>query len=105
MPPVTPKFALAPEGVPVIHPPPVTKSHSLGGGLVAPPLLALPHVIPADDEPKTRFTPALVMTCKALTVMSAVVVVCETNCSLMITKLPFTNTFWLTCPLTAMVWP
>src|SRR5438552_3434400 len=100
MPPATPKLALAPDGVPVIQPPPVTKSlhgDGWGGGL--------PQVIPADDEPKIRFSPVFVIMCKALTVMSAVVEVCETTCSLMITVLPFTTTVWFACPVTAILCP
>src|SRR5947207_4832352 len=98
--PATPKLALAPMGVPVIHPPPVTKS--LQGGVEP---LSTPHVIPADAEPKIRFTPVLVMICKALTVMSALPPVCETACSLMITMLPSTKTTWFAAPLTVTLWP
>src|SRR5713101_2720247 len=80
IPPATPKFPLAPDGVPVIHPPPVTKSWH--GGWVP------RHVISAwADEITTSAIPSTT-TCSALTVISPALPLAELVCSL-ITTLPF----------------
>src|SRR6266540_2317020 len=101
MPPATPKLALAPDGVPVIHPPPVTKLH--GGGLLPAGGGLLGQVMAANDEPTTTSAPAQgTMRCNALTVIPAT----PANCSLIITKPPLDRiTNWFACPVTAMAWP
>ena len=103
MPPATPKLALSPDGVPVIQPPPVTKSHGgispgAGGELVT-----NPHMTPIVDAPKTTFTPANAsMTCRALTVMTPAPAIC----SFRITKPPSErNTIWFAASVTATAWP
>src|SRR5437879_12725958 len=98
MPPATPKLAFAPEGVPVIQPPPVTKSH---GG--APPDgvgVTEAQVIPDVDDAKITFTPANISTtCKALTVMTPN----PALCSLMMRYPPSArNTNWFAAPVTAI---
>src|SRR5213594_799918 len=101
MPPATPKLALACDGVPVIHPPPVTKWH--GGGLLPAGGGVVGQVMAADEEATTTSTPAQgTMRCRALTVMPAI----PATCSLMITKPPLDRkTNWLACPVTAIAWP
>src|SRR6266446_10673227 len=100
MPPATPKFAFAPVGVPVIHPPPVMKSQGAGGLVPTP---ELPQLIPADAEANTTSTSANAsITCKPLTVLVEAVA----DCSLISTKPPSaSNTIWLAAPLTATAWP
>src|SRR6266404_3373144 len=100
MPPATPKFAFAPDGVPVIQPPPVMKSQGCGGVVTTP---EVPQVIPADAEAKTTSTPANAsITCNPLTVIVDAVAVC----SLMITRPPSASkTNWLAAPVTATAWP
>src|SRR6185369_11383141 len=97
------KLAFAPEGVPVIHPPPVAKSPQTG-------LISGPQAIPAADEPNTTFTPAHgITTCKALTAIPSVVTVCPlavalafpASCSLITTNPPpVSMTNWFACPVT-----
>src|SRR5437867_5298855 len=101
MPPATPKLAFAPEGVPTIHPPPVTKPQD--GGEAGGAVVTNPQITPIVDEPKTRFTPAIASTtCKALTV----ILPAPASCSLMITKPPSDrNTIWFAAPVTATAWP
>src|SRR2546426_3334040 len=102
MPPATPKFAFAPDGVPVIQPPPVMKSAGVhpggggGGGAGAQVMSA------CAEEMITSATPST-LTWRALTVMSPEPALV---CSLM-TTLPFGNSTvwygvpstWTTCPL------
>src|ERR1051325_3342244 len=99
MPPATPKFPFALDGVPVIQPPPVTKSLPAqpdGGGAGRQLMFA------CAEEMMTSATPGTV-TCRALTVMSpgpALV------CSLMTTPPPPGNgTVWLGAPETSIVRP
>src|SRR5437867_3548171 len=101
MPPATPKLAFAPEGVPVIQPPPVKKSHG-----AAPPDGVddtEAHPIPDVAEAKITFTPANISTmCNALTVITPK----PALCSLMITYPPSArNTNWFAAPVTAIAWP
>src|SRR5258708_4024433 len=100
MPPATPKFALAPEGVPVIQPPPVRKSQAEEGLVTVP---GVPQVIPAEAEANTTSTPASAsITCKALTVIVELVAIC----SLMISQPPSARkTNWFAAPLAATAWP
>src|SRR5216117_1507683 len=98
MPPATPKLALAPEGVPVIQPPPVAKSapaQTGGGG-------AGWQVISAcAEETITSATPGT-MICSALTVMSPAPLLV---CSLIITSPTTKGTLWLGAPEIVMDWP
>src|SRR2546425_2348488 len=80
-PPATPKLALAPEGVPVIQPPPVAKSAPVqpgGGGAGA----GWQVISACAEETITSATPGT-MTWSALTVMSPAPLLV---CSLMITS-------------------
>ena len=105
MPPATPKFAFAPDGVPVIQPPPVMKSAGVhpggggGGGAGAQVMSA------CAEEMITSATPST-LTWRALTVMSPAP---PLVCSLMTTlPVPFGNSTvwfgvpstWITCPFT-----
>src|SRR5256885_16850541 len=105
MPPATPKFAFAPDGVPVIQPPPVMKSAGVhpggggGGGAGAQVMSA------CAEEMITSATPST-LTWRALTVMSPAP---PLVCSLMTTlPEPFGNSTvwfgvpstWITCPFT-----
>src|SRR5207245_10553580 len=96
IPPATPKFALAPDGV--IHPPPVTKSPPLqpaGGGPAS-------HVISACADEMTTSVMSSTLTCSALTVMSPGR---SLVCSLMISTAPPSNEiFWLGSLETVTVW-
>src|SRR2546426_4887499 len=101
MPPATPKFAFAPDGVPVIQPPPVMKSAGVhpggggGGGAGAQVMSA------CAEEMITSATPST-LTWRALTVMSPAPALV---CSLM-TTLPFGNvTVWFGVPSIAIVCP
>src|SRR6266446_5860358 len=111
MPPATPKLAFAPDGVPVIQPPPVRKSEQLdgdggggdepGGGTVVLP----PQVTPANAELITRSAAPSMITCSALIVMSAESAVCTAVCSLMI-KWPFERQIgWFASPDTLIACP
>src|SRR6266567_1458403 len=101
MPPPTPKLPFAPEGVPVIHPPPVTKSLQDGGGLAL-----QSEQLPAVDEPKITSAPRQGRKCTALHVIVTALAVWETICSLMITVPPPANaTIWFASPVAAMLWP
>src|SRR6266446_7242561 len=111
MPPATPKLAFAPDGVPVIQPPPVRKSEQLdgdggggdepGGGTVVLP----PQVTPANAELITRSAAPSMITCSALTVRSAESAVCNAVCSLMIRR-PFgSQMVWFTSPDTLIACP
>src|SRR2546422_7905104 len=95
-PPATAKLPLAPDGVPVIHPPPVAKSGQEGGGGGSG--CGQPMSACADDT-TTSATP-LTTTWSALTVISPGAVVC----SLMTTcPCPFgSKMVWLGCPLTTI---
>src|SRR5207244_10113671 len=95
MPPPPPKFAFAPDGVPVIQPPPVTKSAGVqpgggGGGGVGEQVMSA-----CAEEMITSATPSTI-TCSALTVMSPE----PPLCSLMMTRpRPVGNvTVWLGIP-------
>src|SRR2546422_2417918 len=93
MPPPTPKFAFAPDGVPVIQPPPVTKSAGVhpgggGGGGVGSQLMSA-----CAEEMTTSATPVAI-TCRALTVMSPG----PELCSLMMTRTFGKSTVWLGAP-------
>src|ERR1043166_6130164 len=101
MPPPTPKLPFAPEGVPVIQPPPVTKSLQEGGGFGL-----HSEQLPAVHEPKITSAPRQGRKCTALQVIVTVLPVWETICSLMIAVPPPANaTIWFACPVTAMLWP
>src|SRR2546421_4300494 len=93
MPPPTPKFAFAPDGVPVSQPPPVTKSAGVhpgggGGGGVGSQLMS------ACAEEMTTCTTPVAITCSALTVMSPG----PELCSLMMTRTFGKSTVWLGAP-------
>src|SRR5256886_8999236 len=93
MPPPTPKFAFARVGVPVIQPPPVTKSAGVhpgggGGGGVGSQLMSA-----CAEEMTTSATP-FTITCTALTVMSPG----PELCSLMMTRTFGKSTVWLGAP-------
>src|ERR1051325_5180028 len=96
-PPATPNVPFAPDGVPVIQPPPVTKSRELSQ-------LGWPaHSMSAcADETTTSATP-VTMTCSAFTVMLPGPAVC----SFTITRPAPSgrNTVWLGAPETAIDWP
>src|SRR5207247_9753765 len=95
-PPATAKLPLAPDGVPVIHPPPVAKSGQEGGGGGSG--CGQPMSACADDT--TTSAIRLTTTWSALTVIAPGGSV---GCSL-ITTCPFrSGMVWLGCPLTAMV--
>src|SRR6266446_943436 len=99
IPPATPKLALAPEGVPVIQPPPVTKSAPAvqpgGGG-------AGWQVISACAEETITSAAPRTLTWSALTVMSPAPLLV---CSLMITSPTGKGTVWLGAPEIVMDWP
>src|SRR5713226_7544677 len=92
IPPATPKFPRAPEGV-LIQPPPVTKSPpGHAGGPV--------QVTSAcADEITTSATPSMI-TWRAFTVMSADFLSTELLCSLITTRPPGREIVWLGCPVT-----
>src|ERR1051325_4421305 len=101
MPPPTPKLPFAPEGVPVIQPPPVTKSLQEAGGFGL-----QSEQLPALHEPKITSAPRQGRKCTALQVIVTALADWETICSLMITVPPPANvTVWFGWPLTAMLWP
>src|SRR5436309_9141860 len=98
IPPATPKLALAPEGMPVIQPPPVAKSAPVQAGAAG----AGWQVISAcAEETITSATPGTT-TWSALTVMSPGPVLV---CSLMISSPTSNGTVWLGAPEIVMVWP
>src|SRR5437867_4207071 len=96
-PPATAKFPLAPVGVPVIHPPPVTKSPAQGGAFPAQVISACAEEIMTSAMPVT-------ITCKAVTVKFPLLPLAEPDCSLITTcPCPFgSDTVWLGCPDTAI---
>src|SRR6266851_2400462 len=100
MPPATPKLARDPDGVPVIHPPPVTKSPT--GGVHA------PHEMSAWDEEMTTSASvgpprgSKAVTCSALTVMLAWLPLAEPDCSLIMTFKNGRLTIWLGWPVTVI---
>src|SRR5713226_1969191 len=97
IPPATPKFPRAPEGV-LIQPPPVTKSPPghRGGPVQVTSACA--------DEITTSATPSMT-TCRAFTVMSADLLSTELCCSLMIRRPSGREMVWLGCPLTVTPCP
>src|SRR5713226_1941544 len=97
IPPATPKVPFAPDGVPVIHPPPVTKSSP---GQTGP-----PQVISACAEEITTFATPSTSTCSALTLISPVLPLAELFCSLMITRPIGKGIVWLGCPETTIDCP
>src|SRR5436309_3488365 len=98
MPPATAKLPLAPDVVPVIHPPPVTNPGQPGGGggggAAGQPISA------CADETTTSATP-VTTTCSALTVMAPAP---SLRCSLMTTLAVGSVIVWFVSPLTATVW-
>src|SRR6266480_477795 len=99
IPPATPKLALAPEGVPVIQPPPVTESAPAvqPGGAGA----GWQVISACAEETITSATPGT-MIWSALTVMSPAPLLV---CSLIITSPTTKGTLWLGSPETVTVWP